>query len=280
MTKKITKAVFPVAGLATRFMPATKSVPKELLPLVDKPILQYAVEEAIEAGIEEFIFISSRRKPAIEQHFSPLSHLKGSIKNDCNIDPNKLHIVYQDEPLGLGHAVLCAKDIIQDDAFAVILPDDLVLNDVGALKQMVDAYRTGVNFIACMDVPDAQVPLYGIINGIPDHDHIKVKSLVEKPNFADAPSNTAIIGRYILQPQIFAYLEDVLKKTSGTAEVQLTTAISALVAQQDVYGFRFKGERYDCGHCVGWLEANIAYALQRPEMNAAVEQMLQKRRFS
>lgn len=279
--RKVRKAVFPVAGLATRFLPATKAVPKELLPLVDKPLLQYAVEEAREAGIEEFIFVTSRRKPQIEKHFAPVPELEDwlsnigrddivSIVRDCTLPETALRVVYQDVPRGLGHAVLCAKEHVGDEPFAVILPDDAILARPGVLRQMTDFYEErGGNLLAAMEVPDAQVAMYGIMGGMPDGAHIRISALVEKPASGKAPSNMAIVGRYILQPEIFTHLS-AIADAPDSREVQLTDGIARLLAEQAAYGFRFDGQRYDCGHCAGWIEASVAYALERPELKSAV----------
>jgi len=276
--RKVTKAVFPAAGLATRFLPATKAVPKELLPLVDKPVLQYAVEEAIEAGIDEFVFITSRRKPAIEAHFKPNPYLEGRVFNDCNIPPDKLHIVYQDEPLGLGHAVYCAKQAVGDEPFAVLLPDDLILGSPGALRQMVNFYQSNPvsAVIAAVDVPDSETHLYGMIDGQEKIDGIHVTKLVEKPAPGQSPSNVAIMGRYILPPEIFGLIEADINNKQRKGEVQLTSAIASLAAANDVRGLRIKGGRYDCGHCAGWIDASIAYALQRPELAPTIQKLIKK----
>ena len=282
MVQKIKKIVFPVAGLATRFLPATKTVPKELFPLVDKPLLQYAVEEALEAGISEFIFVSSHRKPSIEKHFSRMPELehyledigKGSfaqLLRDCALPEDAVKIVYQDDPKGLGHAVFVAREAVGNEPFAVLLPDDAILTKKGGgvLKQMADfvAAEPGSSLIAAQDVAADQVSLYGIVDGRAEKGkHLRVKTLVEKPAKEKAPSRTAIIGRYVLQPEIFPILDDMCNHREGKKEIQLTDAISTLAQTKPVYGFIFDGRRFDCGQCAGFVEANVAYALERPEL--------------
>lgn len=276
MPQKVKKAVFPVAGLATRFLPVTKTVPKELLPLAHKPLLQHAVDEAREAGIEKFVFVTSARKPAIEKHFAPQAELEAyldaqgqsaqtNLIRECTLPPESMTVVYQEEPLGLGHAVLCARDHIGDEPFAVLLPDDMILHAPGALKQMADYFsHTDANLIAAMDVPDEETGRYGIIKGNAMDGHVKVSALVEKPPAGQSPSNTAIVGRYILQPEIFGVLDSLFNAADRKKELQLTDAIDALSRSQEVRGFRFKGERYDCGYSTGLLEASVAYALKDP----------------
>lgn len=271
--------VFPVAGLATRFLPATKTVPKELFPLVDKPLLQYAVEEAREAGFERFVFISSHRKPGIEKHFKPLPELEqyleshgkevyARIIHDCALPADSVRIVYQDEPRGLGHAVFLARQEVGDAPFAVLLPDDAILAKTGALKQMVDflGQHPGSSLIAAQDVPPEQVSWYGIIDGAPEHGHLRVKTLVEKPARDKAPTTTAIVGRYVLQPEVFDILDHMCRTHEGGKEIQITDALSQLAQKQPVYGFRFSGTRFDCGQCAGFIEASVAYAMERPDI--------------
>ncbi len=282
MAQKIKKIVFPVAGLATRFLPATKTVPKELFPLVDKPLLQYAVEEALEAGITEFIFVSSHRKPSIEKHFARMPELEHYLEDigkgafaqllrDCALPEEHVKIVYQDDPKGLGHAVFVAREAVGNEPFAVLLPDDAILTKKGGgvLKQMADfiAQNDGASLIAAQDVPLDQVSWYGIVDGKPEKGpHLRVKTLVEKPAKEKAPSRTAIIGRYMLQPEIFPILEGMCDHREGKKEIQLTDAISTLAQKKPVYGFIFDGHRFDCGQCAGFVEANVAYALERPEL--------------
>lgn len=289
MGVKPKKIVFPVAGMATRFLPATKTVPKELFPLVDKPLLQYAVEEAQEAGIEEFIFVTSRRKPEIEKHFSRLTEAEeylesigkaeyAKIMKDCALPESAVKIVYQDEPKGLGHAVWLAKEAVGDAPFAVLLPDDAILAKTGVLKQMADFLDDAgsASLIAALEVAPDKAQFYGIIDGVPEKGHLRVKSLVEKPAAGKAPTNTAIIGRYVLQPRIFKHLDTLIEAHEGQKEIQLTDAISALAQEEPVYGFVFEGKRFDCGQCAGFVEANVAYALARPDIAPALRASLKE----
>lgn len=289
MTQRIKKIVFPVAGLATRFLPATKTVPKELFPLVDKPLLQYAVEEAREAGFEEFIFVSSKRKPAIEKHFARAPELEeylealgkrgfAQMSRDCALPAAAVKTVYQDQPLGLGHAVLVAKELVGDEPFGVLLADDAILNKTGVLKQMVDfaTAHQGSSLIAAQDVAPESTKLYGIVDGVPEHGHLRVKALVEKPAPGTAPTNTAIIGRYILQPEIFTVLDDMMRRRDARTELQLTDAIATLAKTAPVYGFLFEGQRFDCGHAAGFVEASVAYALAREDIAGDLRQKLKK----
>ena len=288
MPVAVRKAIFPVGGLGTRFLPATKSMPKEMLPVVDKPLIQYAVEEAAEAGIEEFIFVTGRGKSAIEDHFdhayelqkmletrgkkSSLKLVKASIPN-----PGQIAYIRQQEPLGLGHAVWCARNFVGSEPVAILLADDLIHLEPGCLKQMMDTYKiVGGNMLALTEVSPEEVPSYGIIEPEEEEDDtlVKVKGLVEKPNISDAPSNLAIIGRYILQPQIFETLSGLELGAGG--EIQLTDAIAKQIGDEQLYGFRFKGQRFDCGSQVGFLEANIALALDRPELETAILDFLKK----
>ena len=288
MPVAVRKAIFPVGGLGTRFLPATKSMPKEMLPVVDKPLIQYAVEEAAEAGIEEFIFVTGRGKSAIEDHFdhayelqkmletrgkkSSLKLVKASIPN-----PGQIAYIRQQEPLGLGHAVWCARNFVGSEPVAILLADDLIHVEPGCLKQMMDTYKiVGGNMLALTEVSPEEVPSYGIIEPEEEEDDtlVKVKGLVEKPNISDAPSNLAIIGRYILQPQIFETLSSLELGAGG--EIQLTDAIAKQIGDEQLYGFRFKGQRFDCGSQVGFLEANIALALNRPELKTAILDFLKK----
>ena len=288
MPVAVRKAIFPVGGLGTRFLPATKSMPKEMLPVVDKPLIQYAVEEAAEAGIEEFIFVTGRGKSAIEDHFdhayelqkmletrgkqSSLKLVKASIPN-----PGQIAYIRQQEPLGLGHAVWCARNFVGSEPVAILLADDLIHVEPGCLKQMMDTYKiVGGNMLALTEVSPEEVPSYGIIEPEEKEDDtlVKVKGLVEKPNTSDAPSNLAIIGRYILQPQIFETLSGLELGAGG--EIQLTDAIAKQIGDEQLYGFRFKGQRFDCGSQVGFLEANIALALDRPELETAILDFLKK----
>lgn len=284
---RIRKVIFPVGGLGTRFLPATKSMPKEMLPVVDKPLIHYAFEEARAAGIEQFIFVTGRNKDSIENHFDRAFELERALdekkkteqlatSSDWLPEPGSLVFLRQREPLGLGHAVWCARHLVGDEPFAVILADDLVKAPTGCLKQMIDAHAqiSHANMAAVMDVPAEKTASYGILQVAEDNGAlVKAAGLVEKPQPAAAPSRTAIIGRYILQPSIFAALETQAKGAGG--EIQLTDAMSSQIAQTDFYGFRFDGTRYDCGEVVGHLEANIALALARPDLSDAVRERIQ-----
>ncbi|MFC4270994.1 UTP--glucose-1-phosphate uridylyltransferase GalU [Sneathiella chungangensis] len=288
MPKKVRKAVFPVGGLGTRFLPATKAMPKEMLPVVDKPLIQYAVEEARDAGIEEFFFVTGRGKTIIEDHFDKSYELESVLiereKRDLLEElqasvPKAGTIAYirQQEPLGLGHAVWCAKRLVGDEPFAVILADDLILADTPCLAQMTAAREKigGGNMLAVMEVPKAHTSRYGILSpGEEQGKLIEIKGLVEKPAPADAPSNLAVIGRYILEPNIFPLLE---KQARGAGnEIQLTDALSSLLGGDSFYGMKFDGTRYDCGDKIGFLEANIAFALNRGDMRSDMRDIVKK----
>jgi UTP--glucose-1-phosphate uridylyltransferase len=274
----IKKAVFPVGGLGTRFLPATKSMPKEMLPVVDKPLIHYAFEEARDAGIEEFIFVTGRNKDAIENHFDHAYELQQTLSDKRKQEalertrdwlPAAGSMVYtrQQEPLGLGHAIWCARHAVGNAPFAVILADDLVDADTPCLKQMIDRHSNipTANMAAVMEVPREHTASYGILKLDSDEgDLVKAAGLVEKPKPADAPSTTSIIGRYILQPSIFAVLE--AGKRGAGGEVQLTDAMAEQIGTVDFYGYRFQGTRYDCGQVNGHLEANIALALKRDDL--------------
>ena len=277
--KKITKAVFPVAGLGTRFLPATKASPKEMLPIVDKPLIQYAVEEAIAAGATELIFITGKHKRAIEDHFDKAYELEAELAAKQKYEilealqgilPKGVSCIYirQPEALGLGHAVLCAKPVIGDEPFAVILADDLIDAEVPVIKQMVAMYDDyGHSILGVEDVAPADTASYGIVDAVVMNDKLlDIKSIVEKPQPQDAPTNLAVVGRYILTPKIFACLED-LKPGKG-GEIQLTDGIAALLAQEKILAYRFAGKRFDCGSKLGFMQANIAYALKHPEIGA------------
>jgi UTP--glucose-1-phosphate uridylyltransferase len=284
---RVRKAVFPAAGWGTRFLPATKAQPKEMLPLVDKPVIQYAVEEAVAAGIEQVIIVTSSQKRAIEDHFDKsyeLEHLleeRGDIEMLRNIrhisDLAQVAYVRQKEQLGLGHAVLMAKELVGHEPFAVILSDDVVVGDTPCIGQLVRAYeRVHASVVAVMEVPKDETSRYGVIatdGPMPDDPHLhRVTGLVEKPNPASAPSNLAIIGRYVLTPKIFDKLEQTPKGAGG--EIQLTDAINALMAEQEVYGYAFEGTRYDSGTTMGWLKASVELALQRPELASEFREYL------
>ncbi len=278
MTKRVTKAVFPVAGLGTRFLPATKASPKEMLPIVDKPLVQYAAEEAIEAGIDELIFVTGRNKRSIEDHFDKAYELEAELavknKQDLlkivqNILPSRVSCVYirQPEALGLGHAVYCAKQIVGDDPFAVILADDLINHHTGVMKQMVQQYeRHQCSVIGVENIPRADTGSYGIVHGEPASEGLyHMDGIVEKPRPEKAPSTLAVVGRYILTPAIFGCLERVQTGTGG--EIQLTDGIAELLRQETVYAYEFSGRRYDCGSKFGYLQATVEYALEHPELN-------------
>ncbi len=277
MPKPIRKAVFPVGGLGTRFLPATKSMPKEMLPVVDKPLIQYAVEEATAAGIEEFIFVTGRGKSAIEDHFDYSYELQDTLIARDRADllptingwlPPAGQVAYtrQGEPLGLGHAVWCARHLVGEEPFAVLLADDLILSKTPCLKQMLDRYQeVGGNMVALMDVPAAQTSRYGIVEpGTDDGALVEVKGLVEKPDPAVAPSTAAVIGRYLLQADVFTHLQRLEKGAGG--EIQLTDAMARMIGPAPFNGLRFEGTRFDCGGKVGFLHANIAFALERPDL--------------
>jgi UTP--glucose-1-phosphate uridylyltransferase len=278
---RVRKAVFPAAGWGTRFLPATKAQPKEMLPLVDKPIIQYAVEEAVAAGIEQVIIVTSSQKRAIEDHFDlsyELEHLleeKGDIEMLRQVrhisDLAQVAYVRQKEQLGLGHAVLMAKDLIGHEPFAVILPDDVVIGDRPCIGQLIHAYQqTHASVVAVMEVPHEDTGRYGVIASEPSDDPLdhgrlhKVSGLVEKPKPSAAPSNLAIIGRYVLTPKIFDKLEQTQRGAGG--EIQLTDAIQALMEEQQVFAYEFEGTRYDAGTTMGWLKASVELALQKPEL--------------
>jgi UTP--glucose-1-phosphate uridylyltransferase len=282
--------VFPAAGWGTRFLPATKAQPKEMLPLVDKPIIQYGVEEAVAAGIEQIIIITSTHKGAIEDHFDLNHELESVLEEKGEIeklrqvraitDLAQLAYVRQKEQLGLGHAVLMAKDLIGHEPFAVILPDDVVVADRPCIGQLIHAYhQTHASVVALMEVPDEETNRYGVIGGelvegALNHGRLhKVSRVVEKPALGTAPSNLAIIGRYVLTPKIFDKLEQTQRGAGG--EIQLTDAIEALMEEQGVYGYEFEGTRYDAGTTMGWLKASVELALQRPDLGGEFRSYLQ-----
>ena len=274
----VRKAVFPVAGLGTRFLPATKAVPKEVLPLVDKPLIQYAIDEARAAGITDFIFVTAKGKSALEDYFdsSPelIRALKAKGKTDLlkaiepsNMASGAISYIRQQEALGLGHAVWCARHLVGDEPFAVILPDDVIAAETPVLRQMVDAYaETGGNMVAAMQTAPSQISNYGVIDIAEDLGRlVRMRGMVEKPPVEDAPSNLAAIGRYILSPQVMKNLAAMKQGAGG--EIQLTDAIAREIASgADVYGFRFDGKRYDCGSKAGYLQATVAFALARPDL--------------
>jgi len=277
--KKVTKAIFPVAGLGTRFLPATKANPKEMLPIVDKPLIQYAAEEAVIAGITELIFITGRTKRSITDHFDKAYELETELEKKSkikkleivrNIVPGNVTCIYirQAEPLGLGHAVLCAKSIIGDSAFAVILPDDLIDDGSrGVTKQMIDKYeQINSSIIAVENVPKEDVSKYGIVETIGTNERtlFKINSIIEKPTSVEAPSTLGVAGRYVLSPEIFSCLEETSKGVSN--EIQLTDAISLLLNKESVYAYEFEGVRYDCGSKLGYMQASVQYALKDKEI--------------
>ena len=278
MRTKVTKAIFPVAGLGTRFLPATKSVPKEIMTLVDRPLVQYAIDEARAAGIKEFIFITSRGKGALEDYFDYAPQLEAELRRkgkddlleilkSTNMDSGEVAYMRQHKPLGLGHAVWCARRLISNEPFAVILPDDVIAAEKPCLAQMVEAFEeTQGNIVAAMEVPDAMTKSYGILDIKEDMGSIvSTKGMVEKPAAGTAPSNLAVIGRYILTPTVLQKLNR--KQAGAGGEIQLTDAIDAAREDgEEVYGFRFQGQRFDCGSKAGFLQATVAFALARDEL--------------
>ncbi|WP_294609547.1 UTP--glucose-1-phosphate uridylyltransferase [uncultured Roseovarius sp.] len=278
MRTKVTKAIFPVAGLGTRFLPATKSVPKEIMTLVDRPLVQYAIDEARAAGIKEFIFVTSRGKGALEDYFDNAPQLEAELRKkgktelleilkSTNMDSGEIAYMRQHKPLGLGHAVWCARRLIANEPFAVILPDDVIAAEKPCLAQMVEAFEeTQSNIVAAMEVPDHMTGSYGILDIKDDMGSIvSTKGMVEKPGPGTAPSNLAVIGRYILTPTVLQKLNR--KEAGAGGEIQLTDAIDAArEGGEEVYGFRFQGQRFDCGSKAGFLQATVAFALARAEL--------------
>jgi UTP--glucose-1-phosphate uridylyltransferase len=285
MAYTVKKAIFPVGGLGTRFLPATKAMPKEMLPIVDRPLIQYAVEEARAAGIEQFIFVTGRGKTAIEDHFDHSAELRSTLlargKQDLwrsieviTLDAGSISYTRQPEPLGLGHAIWCARHMIGDESFAALLADDLILAKRPCLGQMIEAYGAlGGVMTAVMDVPRDLVDRYGIVDaGADDGRVVQVRGVVEKPPTALAPSQIAVIGRYILDPGVFDHLDRQQRGAGG--EIQLTDAIASQIGRMNVSGFRFEGRRFDCGDKIGFLEANLAFALSRSDMAEEVRRIL------
>ena len=278
MTRKVTKAIFPVAGLGTRFLPATKSIPKEIMTLVDRPLIQYAIDEARAAGITEFIFVTSRGKNALEDYFDHAPELEASLASkgktdllevldNTNMDSGAIAYIRQHRPLGLGHAVWCARRLIGDEPFAVILPDDVIAAETPCLQQMTEAYQeTGGSMVAAMEVPPEAASSYGVLDVREDMGSIvSVNGMVEKPKADEAPSNLAVIGRYILSPRVLDNLNTIQAGAGG--EIQLTDAIAAeLGAGENVFGYRFRGQRFDCGSKAGFLQATVAFGLARSEL--------------
>jgi len=288
MHKRIRKAVFPVAGLGTRILPATKAMPKEMLTVVDKPLIHYAIEEAKAAGIEQFFFVTGRAKSALEDYFDVGFELEATLRERGKTDllaeigawlPAAGQIAYtrQQRPLGLGHAVWCARDLVGDEPFAVLLVDDLMVCDPPCLKQMVDAYEDiGGNVVAVVEVPRAETRRYGVLDIVSDNGRLaRAKGVVEKPDPAEAPSNLTIIGRYIIQPEIFRHLGRA--KPGAGDEIQLTDGLDQLIADgQSFHGIRTTGRRFDCGNKLGYLEANIALGIEHPELGAEVNRILKR----
>jgi len=278
LKRQVTKAIFPVAGLGTRFLPATKSVPKEIMTLVDRPLIQYAIDEARAAGITEFIFVTSRGKSALEDYFDHAPQLEDSLEKSgkhelleslksTNMESGAIAYIRQHKPMGLGHAVWCARRLIGDEPFAVILPDDVISAEKPCLQQMVEAYQeTGGSMVATMQVPKEKASSYGILDvGSEIGSLVSVRGMVEKPKVADAPSNLAVIGRYILTPDV---LETLNRQKSGAGgEIQLTDAIAEeMDAKRKVYALKFEGQRFDCGSKAGFLQATVSFALAREEL--------------
>jgi len=286
--QKVRKAVFPVAGLGTRFLPQTKTMPKEMLPLVDKPLIQYAVEEARAAGIEEFVFVTSRGKDVLEDHFDQHPELYDTLEEKgkqealaavraADISSGHLYFTRQHQPLGLGHAIWCARHVIGDEPFAILLPDDVVLNDMPCLQQMMEVYNEiGGNIVAVTEVPREHTNRYGILDVESDDGRLaKMRGVVEKPAPEKAPSTLSIIGRYIVQPQVLDFLEQ--KKVGAGGEIQLTDALQKMIsAGQDFHGYRYAGTRYDCGDKLGWLMANMAFGMARADLGANLKLELKK----
>lgn len=283
--KPVRKAVFPVAGLGTRFLPATKAIPKELLPIVDRPLIQYAVDEAREAGIEEFVFVTGRGKTAIVEHFDVAYELEATMRErgksldplePTRMQPGNLTTVRQQVPMGLGHAVWCARAVVGDDPFAIFLPDELMYGSPGCMAQMVEAYNeVGGNLISVLEVPKEEVSSYGVIApGASKGALTEVKGLVEKPKVEDAPSNLIVSGRYILQPEIMDLLATQGKGAGG--EIQLTDSMAKLIDTQPFHAVTFKGRRFDCGSKLGFVEATLAIALDRKDMGSDVRAIAKK----
>lgn len=278
MKRKVTKAIFPVAGLGTRFLPATKSVPKEIMTLVDRPLVQYAIDEARAAGIKEFIFVTSRGKSALEDYFDHNPVLEQELRKKgkdalldtlkaTNMESGAIAYIRQHRALGLGHAVWCARRLIANEPFAVMLPDDVIAAETPCLQQMVEAYEeTGGNMVAAMEVPPEQASAYGVLDVGDDMGSVvSVKGMVEKPGADEAPSNLAVIGRYILGPSVLRNLNKI--KAGAGGEIQLTDAIAAEIGGDNpVYGYRFRGQRFDCGSKSGFLQATVAFALARDDL--------------
>jgi len=286
MPARVRKAVFPVAGLGTRLLPATKSIPKEMITIVDRPLIQYAVDEAREAGIEQLIFVTGRGKSALVDYFDHAFELEATLKGknksldvlECsNARFGEVVSVRQQQPLGLGHAVWCARDIVGDEPFAVLLPDELMFGEPGCLKQMVEAYdQVGGNLVAALEVPATETHKYGVVDpGASDGRLTEIRGLVEKPPQGTAPSNLMLPGRYILQPEVLRALDAQEKGAGG--EIQLTDAMAKLIGSQPFHAYRFEGQRYDCGSAEGFVIANVAMALERGDVGPAIGEFISQR---
>jgi UTP--glucose-1-phosphate uridylyltransferase len=283
MPTRVRKAVFPVAGLGTRLLPATKSIPKEMVTIVDRPLIQYAVDEAREAGIEQLIFVTGRGKSSLVDYFDQAYELEATLKEKnksldvlepSNASFGEVVTVRQQQPLGLGHAVWCARHIVGDEPFAVLLPDELMAGKPNCLAQMVEAYEAvGGNLVAAIEVPDSETHKYGVIDpGASDGRLTEIRGMVEKPAPGTAPSNLMLPGRYILQPEVMRALD--AQEPGAGGEIQLTDAMARLIGQQPFHAYRFEGERYDCGSAAGFVIANLAMALQRDDVGPAVREFL------
>jgi UTP--glucose-1-phosphate uridylyltransferase len=285
MSKRVRKAVFPVAGLGTRLLPATKSIPKEMITIVDRPLIQYAVDEAREAGIEELIFVTGRGKSSLVDYFDQAFELEATLREKgksldvlapSNARFGEVVTVRQQRPLGLGHAVWCARDIVGDEPFAVLLPDELMVGTPGCLAQMVEAYaEVGGNIVAALEVPESETHKYGVIDpGATNGRLTEIRGMVEKPAPGTAPSNLMLPGRYILQPEVMRALD--AKERGAGGEIQLTDAMAKLIGKQPFHAYRFEGERYDCGSAAGFVIANVAMALQREGVGPTVREFLDR----
>jgi UTP--glucose-1-phosphate uridylyltransferase len=284
--RRVTKAIFPVAGLGTRFLPATKSIPKEIMTLVDRPLIQYAIDEARAAGIKEFIFVTARGKSALEDYFDVAPELETTLRKkgktdlleslkSTNMESGQIAYIRQNKAMGLGHAVWCARRLMGNEPFAVILPDDVIAAEKPCLQQMVEAHaEIGGNMVAAMEVPESKTSSYGILDIREDMGSVvSVKGMVEKPSVSEAPSNLAVIGRYILSPDVMRNLNKA--KSGAGGEIQLTDAIAQEIANSDnVYGFRFRGQRYDCGSKAGFLQATVAFGLARDDLRGEFSEFL------
>lgn len=285
MHKRVRKAVFPVAGLGTRFLPATKAIPKEMLPIVDQPVIQMAVDEARDAGIEHFVFVTGRNKSSIEDHFDHQFELETTLQQrgrngaldileSSMLSAGNASFTRQQKPLGLGHAIWCARELVGDEPFAILLPDMVMKSEVGCLRQMMQLHeRVGGNVVAVEEVPRSEVHRYGVVKYHADADrHMVIDDMVEKPKTEEAPSNLIISGRYILQPEIFRHIESIDPGNGG--EIQLTDAMKRLLAGQVFHGLRFEGQTFDCGSKLGFLLANAIYGMEHPEVGAEFEKAL------